>query len=146
MPPFLGEILASSLSPVSAGFILVILCIWAVFNLRYSPSVVEPGPTIGIFGTFLGVAPSSAWHWGSRISIPGTCFGAGTARDAGEAPADPVALLVAIRDALAGPGDASLLSQMKPARQDTNDRLLSQRRMARQDSNERLDICRRLHR
>jgi DNA anti-recombination protein RmuC len=160
---------------VAACFIVIILLIWTVFNLRYNPRVVELGPTIlttiGIFGTFLGVALGLAHFdtanvqasvpalltglktafWASvfgvgaavQIKLREFCFGTGTARDGHEAQAEnPVALLVAIRDALAGPGDASLLSQMKLARQDTNDRLLSQLRMARTDSNERLDAMR----
>jgi DNA anti-recombination protein RmuC len=174
MPLFLGDFLAS-FSPVAACFIAVILFIWVVFNLRYNPRVVELGPTIlttiGIFGTFLGVALGLARFdtsnvqasvpalltglktafWASvfgvgaavQIKLREFYFGTGAALDEGDAPAEnPVALLVAIRDALAGPGDASLLSQMKLARQDTNDRLLSQLRMARSDSNERLDAIR----
>jgi len=174
MPLLPGDFLAS-FSPVAACFIVVILLIWVVFNLRYNPKVVELGPTIlttiGIFGTFLGVALGLAHFdtsnvqasvpalltglktafWASvfgvgaavQIKLREFYFGTGAARDEDETPAEnPVALLVAIRDALAGPGDSSLLSQMKLARQDTNDRLLSQLRMARSDSNERLDAMR----
>jgi len=170
----LGDIL-SVLSPVSECFIAVILVIWVVFNIRYNPRVVELGPTIlttiGIFGTFLGVALGLAHFDTSNVqaSVPAllaglktafwaSVFGVGAAvqiklrelylgsgAPAGEADGateNPVQLLVEIRNALAGPGEASLLSQMKLARQDTNDRLLSQIRMARQDSNERLDALR----
>ncbi len=170
----MGDFLAS-LSPVSYVFIATILAIWAIFNVRYSPRVVELGPTIlttiGIFGTFLGVALGLAHFDTSNVqaSVPAllaglkTAFwasvfgvgaavqiklrefylGTGTADQAGEtADRNPVELLADIRNALAGPGEGSLLSQMKLARQDTNDRLLSQIRMARTESNERLDAIR----
>jgi hypothetical protein len=170
----LGEAFAS-LSPVSCVFIATILGIWAVFNVRYSPRVVELGPTIlttiGIFGTFLGVALGLAHFdtanvqasvpsllaglktafWASvfgvgaavQIKLRELYFGTGDARDeSGEAEESPARLLADIRAALSGPGEGSLLSQMKLARQDMNDRLLSQIRMARQDTNERLDAVR----
>jgi hypothetical protein len=167
----LGEAFAS-LSPVSCVFIITILGIWAVFNVRYSPRVVELGPTIlttiGIFGTFLGVALGLAHFdtanvqasvpsllaglktafWASvfgvgaavQIKLRELYFGAGEVKDESEeAEESPAKLLSDIRAALSGPGEGSLLSQMKLARQDMNDRLLSQIRMARQDANERLD-------
>src|ERR1700733_14851330 len=79
-----GEAFAS-LSPVSCVFIVTILGIWAVFNVRYSPRVVELGPTIlttiGIFGTFLGVALGLA-HFDTanvQASVPSLLAGLKTA-------------------------------------------------------------------
>jgi hypothetical protein len=50
----------ASLSIVSQVFIVAIVAIAVLFNVRYTPRVVDLGPTIlttlGIFGTFLGVS------------------------------------------------------------------------------------------
>ena len=170
-----GEFFAS-LSPISGLFIIFILALAVVFNSRYSPRVVELGPTIlttiGIFGTFLGVAtglahfdttnvqasvPSllaglktafwaSVFGVGAAVQIKLREFLAGNGTSAEEeeevSPQKIVEVLSDIRNALAGPGESSLLSQMKLQRQDTNDRLLAQLRMARQEVNERLEAMR----
>ncbi len=164
----------TSLSLISQLFIAGILgtAIW--FNVRYSPKVVELGPTIlttlGIFGTFLGVAIGLT-HFDTanvQASVPAllaglktafwaSVFGVGAAvqikareflfgsgeNEEGEAnETSPLAVLVDIRDSLASTGDASLLQQLRLIRQDLNDRLLQQIRLARQDSVERMDAFR----
>ena len=80
----LWEIVAS-LSIVSQVFILAIAALWLFFNLRYSARVVELGPTIlttlGIFGTFLGVALGlSHFDTGNvQASVPALLTGLKTA-------------------------------------------------------------------
>ncbi len=162
----------TALSPVSQLFIAGILAIWVVFNVRYSPRVVELGPTIlttlGIFGTFLGVAIGLAHFDSSNVqaSVPAllaglktafwaSVFGVGAAVQIkgreflfGDGAADdgqdttPLAVLVDIRDALGGIGENSMVQQLRLVRQDLNDRLLAQIRMARQDTNERMEAFR----
>ncbi len=84
MPLSVGDFL-SVLSPVSVCFIVVILAIWVVFNIRYNPRVVELGPTIlttiGIFGTFLGVALGLARFDTTNVqaSVPALLAGLKTA-------------------------------------------------------------------
>jgi hypothetical protein len=174
MLTFLSSALGT-LSPVTCAFIAVILAVWALFNLRYSARVIELGPTIlttiGIFGTFLGVALGLARFdttnvqasvpallaglktafWASvfgvgaavQIKLREFAFGAPQATTGDEEQEEsPGKVLADIRQALSGTGEASLLSQVKLMRQDMNDRLLSQVRMARQDANERLDAVR----
>jgi hypothetical protein len=162
--------IVSSLSWVSLLFILAILAAAILFNLRYTARVVELGPTIlttlGIFGTFLGVAIGlSHFDTGNvQASVPAllaglktafwaSVFGVGAAvqlkmreflaggpgqADSGQR-ASPIELLSDIRDALAGQGEGSLVQQLRLVRQDLNDRLLAQIRAARQDTNERLE-------
>ena len=168
----LFEILGS-LSVVSQIFIVGISAIWILFNVRYSPKVVELGPTIlttlGIFGTFLGVAIglahfdttnvqgsvpallsglktafwASVFGVGAAVQIKGREFLFGTGEKQGEGQeATPLAVLVDIRDSLGGIGENSLVQQIRLVRQDLNDRLLAQIRMARQDTNERMEAFR----
>ena len=163
----------TSLSVVSQLFIVGILAIWVVFNVRYSPRVVELGPTIlttlGIFGTFLGVAIglahfdstnvqasvpallaglktafwASVFGVGAAVQIKGREFLFGNGEKQGEGQeATPLAVLVDIRDALGGIGENSMVQQLRLVRQDLNDRLLAQIRMARQDTNERMEAFR----
>jgi hypothetical protein len=164
----------TSLSIVTQLFILTILGCTVFFNIRYTRKVVELGPTIlttiGIFGTFLGVAIGLS-HFDTanvQASVPlllaglktafwASVFGVGAAvqlkareffapeTDAdGEAEqsASPVALLADIRDALCSTRDASLVQQLRLVRQDLNDRLIPQVRASRQEANERLESLR----
>lgn len=164
----------ASLSFISQVFITAILgtAIW--FNIRYNAKVVELGPTIlttlGIFGTFLGVAIglthfdtanvqasvpallaglktafwASVFGVGAAVQIKARefLFGAGENEEGEANETSPLAVLVDIRDSLASTGDASMLQQLRLIRQDLNDRLLQQIRLARQDSVERMDAFR----
>jgi hypothetical protein len=163
----------TSLSLVSQIFIVGILAIWVMFNLRYSRKVVELGPTIlttlGIFGTFLGVAIglahfdtsnvqasvpallsglktafwASVFGVGAAVQIKGREFLFGNGEKAGTGDqATPLSVLVDIREAIGGYGENAMAQQLRLVRQDLNDRLLAQIRMARQDTNERMEAFR----
>jgi hypothetical protein len=167
-----------SLSLVSLVFISVILVTAGYFNLRYNARVAELGPTIlttiGIFGTFLGVA-LGLYHFDAsnvQASVPAllaglktafwaSVFGVGAAvqikareflfgggassEDGQQQGASPLDVLIDIRDSLCGT-DGPMSEQLRLIRQDLNDRLLSQVRLARQDMTERMDTFRTGHR
>ena len=163
--------IVASLSWVSQLFILAILAAAILFNLRYTPRVVELGPTIlttlGIFGTFLGVAIGlSHFDTGNvQASVPALLAGLKTAFWASVFGVG-AAVQLKMREFLAGgagtrltriraprrsnccPISATLwrdrararwCSNLRLVRQDLNDRLLAQIRAARQDANERLE-------
>jgi hypothetical protein len=164
----------TSLSIVTQVFIVTILACTVLFNLRYTRKVVELGPTIlttiGIFGTFLGVAIglshfdtsnvqasvpqllaglktafwASVFGVGAAVQLKAREFLAGeaSAEDGADQDASPVALLADIRDALCSTRDASLVQQLRLVRQDLNDRLIPQVRASRQETNERLESLR----
>ena len=166
--------IVTSLSVVSQVFILTIAAIWLLFNVRYNARVVELGPTIlttlGIFGTFLGVAlglshfdtgnvqasvPSllaglktafwaSVFGVGAAVQLKMREFlvGAFTRKKKTSHSVSPLAVLVDIREALAGYGDASLPQQIRMLRQDMGDRLVAEIVGARREQAERLDALR----
>ena len=166
--------IVASLSAVSQVFILAIVAIWIVFNVRYNARVMELGPTIlttlGIFGTFLGVALGlSHFDTGNvQASVPSllaglktafwaSVFGVGAAvqlkirefltgafakKKKGGQALSPLAVLVEIKEALAGYGDASLPQQIRMLRQDMGDRLVGEIAGARRESAERLSAIR----
>jgi hypothetical protein len=160
---------------VSQVFILAIAAIWLAFNVRYNARVIELGPTIlttlGIFGTFLGVALGlSHFDTGNvQASVPSllaglktafwaSVFGVGAAvqlkmrefligafakkkKTSGQT-LSPLAVLVDIREALAGYGDASLPQQIRMLRQDMGDRLVGEIAGNRKETAERLSAIR----
>jgi hypothetical protein len=166
--------IVTSLSIVSQVFILAIATIWLLFNIRYTTRVVELGPTIlttlGIFGTFLGVAIGLS-HFDTtnvQASVPSllaglktafwaSVFGVGAAvqlklrelmigaftkkKPTGQS-VTPLAVLVDIREALAGYGDASLSQQIRMLRQEMGGRLVAEVVGARKEATERLDAIR----
>ncbi len=166
-------VIVTSLPFVSQVFILAIAAIWLLFNIRYNARVAELGPTIlttlGIFGTFLGVALGlSHFDTGNvQASVPAllaglktafwaSVFGVGAAVQlklrellAGAfakkkkiAGVTPLAVLVDIREALAGYGDASMTQQIRMLRQDLGDRLVAEVAASRREAAERLDALR----
>ena len=152
-----------TLSPISQAFIACILLLTIAFNVFYKPKVVELGPTIlttiGIFGTFLGVALGLAHFdttdvqasvpsllaglktafWASvfgvgaavQIKLRELLFGDGARRLPEASGNDILNALVKIREALAGP--------------DWSERLVWEINQLRQDNNERLDSLREAH-
>ena len=168
--------IVTSLSIVSQAFVLAIAAIWLMFNVRYSARVMELGPTIlttlGIFGTFLGVAIGLS-HFDTtnvQASVPSllaglktafwaSVFGVGAAvqlkmreflvgafarkKKTTSQSLSPLAVLVDIREALAGYGDASLPQQIRMLRQDMGDRLIGEIAATRRESAEKLDALRR---
>jgi len=162
-----------TLSIVSQVFIAAIAAIWLLFNVRYNARVVELGPTIlttlGIFGTFLGVALGlSHFDTGNvQASVPSllaglktafwaSVFGVGAAvqlkmreflvgaftKKKPSQTLSPLAVLVEIREALAGYGDTSLSQQIRMLRQDIGDRLVGEVAGGRRESTVRLDAIR----
>jgi hypothetical protein len=164
--------IAASLPVVSDVFIAAIVVTWLVFNLRYHPKVVELGPTIlttlGIFGTFLGVAIGLSHFDTSNVqsSVPAllaglktafwaSVFGVGAAvqlklrefiagiRSKDKASqASPLNVLVDIREALAGYGDTSLVQQIRLLRGDINDGLVHEITQLRRASVDKMEALR----